>query len=82
MQIFENKLKLCEQNLKCFVNEDYLRRKLRVEEIYEVKANYVKIRNKCDMYEYAEKSSKFSLNLEKNRFVQIRIPKLIIEENN
>ena len=55
--------------MKCFENEDYLRCKVRLEEIYEIKANGVKIRNKCDWYEYGEKSSKFFLNLEKNSFV-------------
>ena len=36
--------------------------------------------SKCDWYEYGEKSSKFFLNLEKDRFVQSQILKLIIEE--
>ena len=57
-QILKNKLKLYEQNLKRFENEDYLRRKARIEEICKIKAN-VKIRSKCDWYEYGEKSSKF-----------------------
>ena len=42
LQILENKLKLYEQNLKCFENEDYLRCKLRLEEIYEISASDVK----------------------------------------
>ena len=67
-RILENKLKLHEQNLKCFENEDYLRCKLRLEEIYEKKANCDKTRSKCDLYEYGEKSSKFFLNLEKKSF--------------
>ena len=69
LQILQNKLKLYEHNLKCFENEDYLRCKVRLEEIYEIKANGVKIRKKCDWCEYGEKSSKFFLNLEKNSFV-------------
>ena len=36
--------------------------------------------SKCDWYEYGEKSSKFFLSLEKDRFVQSQILKLIIEE--
>ena len=48
LQILENKLKLSEQNLKRFENKDYLRCKLRLEEIYEIKANGVKTRSKCD----------------------------------
>ena len=73
LRILENKLKLHEQNLKCIENEDYLRCKLKLEEIYKIEANGVKIRSKCDWYEYGEKSSKFFLNLEKNRFVQFRV---------
>ena len=79
-RVLENKLKLHEQNLKCFENEDYLRCKLRLEEIYKTKANGVKIRSICNWYENGEKSSKFFLNLEKNCFVQNQIRKLIIEE--
>ena len=78
-RILGNKLRLYEQNLKYFENEDYLRCKLRLEEIYETKSNGVKIRSKCNWYEYGEKSSKFFLNLEKNRFFQSH-HKLIIEE--
>ena len=59
------------------VIEDYLRLfKLRLEEIYGIKVNGVKIRSKCDWYKYGEKTSKFFL---KNRFVQSQIRKLIIE---
>ena len=36
--------------------------------------------SKCDWYEYGEKSFKFFLNLEKDRFVQSQILKLKIEE--
>ena len=46
LQILQNKSKLYEHNLKCFENEDYLRCKVRLEEIYEIKTNGVKIRNK------------------------------------
>ena len=55
-RVLENKLKLHEQNLKCFENEDYSRCKLRLEEMYEIKANCVKIRSRCAWYEYGEKS--------------------------
>ena len=68
--------------MKYFENEDYLRCKLRFEEIYEIKANDVKMRSKCDWYEYWEKSSRFFLNLEQNRFVQCQIHKVIIEGKN
>ena len=80
LQILESKLKFYKQNLKCFENEDYLRCKLRLEELYE--KNGIKIRSKCNWYEYSEKSSKFFLNLEKNCFVLSQIRKLIIEKMN
>ena len=41
LRILENKLKLYKQNSKCFENEDYLRYKLRFEEIYKTKENGV-----------------------------------------
>ena len=59
LQILESKLKLHEQILKCLENEDHLRYKLKLKEIYEIKANGIKVRNKCDWYEYGEKSSNF-----------------------
>ena len=79
-RILENKLKLHQQNLKCFENEDYLRCKLSLEELYEIKVNGVKVRSKRDWYEYGKNFSKFFLNLERNCFVQNQIHKLIIEE--
>ena len=48
LHILENKSKLYEKNLKCF--EDYFRFRLRLEEIYEIKSNGVKIWSKCDEY--------------------------------
>ena len=41
LHVLENKSKLYEKNLKCF--EDYFRFRLRLEEIYEIKSNGVKI---------------------------------------
>ena len=69
-------LNFYEQNLKCAENEDYLRCKLRLEEIYKIKANGVKI-SKFDWCEYEENSSKFFLNLEKRCFIQSQIRKLV-----
>ena len=54
---FENKLQDLEQNLDCiffFYCSDY---KNKLEQIYEEKANDVKIRSKCEWYEFREKSS-------------------------
>ena len=63
-----------------FENEDYLRCKLRLEEIYEIKANGVKIRSKCDCMSMEKSLVSSFINLEKNYFVQSQIRKLIIEE--
>ena len=59
LQILENKLKLSEQNLKRFENKDYLRCKLRLEEIYEIKANDVKIRSNSIVASIEKRLSKF-----------------------
>ena len=59
LQILENKLKLSEQNLKRFENKDYLRCKLRLEEIYEIKANDVKIRSNSIVASIVKRLSKF-----------------------
>ena len=40
--------------------------KLRLEKIYEIKANGVKITSKCDWYKYGEKTYRFFLNLLKS----------------
>ena len=64
----------------CFENEDYLRCKLRLEEIYDTKANGVKIWSKCNWYEYGETFSMFFSNLEKNCFIQSQICKFTTEE--
>ena len=40
----------------------------------------IRIRSKCDWYEHSEKSSKFFLNLEKQRGTQNTIKKLIVSD--
>ena len=54
-----------EQIPDCIFDLNYLDNKNKLEQIYEEKANGVKIRSKCEWYEFGEKSSKFFLNLEK-----------------
>ena len=44
---------------------DYEIFKDKLNEIYSDISNVIKIRSKCNWYEYGEKSSKFFLNLEK-----------------
>ena len=71
----ENKLKELEQNPDCIFDRNYLSYKNRREEIYEEKANGVKIRSKCEWYERGEKSSNFFLSPEKQHALlnQVRI---------
>ena len=49
--------------------EEYNNYKNELDAIYNNIATGVKIRNKCNWYELGEKSSKFFLNLEKQRAV-------------
>ena len=65
--IHKSKLKLHEQNLKCFENEDYLRCKLRLKKICELGRNYV------NWYECGENYSKFFLNVEKIALFCVKI---------
>ena len=62
--------------------ESYHNIKNKIEEIYEKKAEGVRIRRKCLWYEEGEKSSKFFLNLVlnlgKRRGIQGQIRKLIV----
>ena len=62
---FENKLKELEQKTDCIFDRKYLDCKNKLEQIYEEKANGIKIRSKCEWYKFGEKSSKFFLTLEK-----------------
>ena len=48
--------------------------------IYDQIAEVIRIRSKYDWYEHGEKSTKYFLNLEKNRGNQNQIRKLIIDE--
>ena len=48
--------------------------------IYDQIAEGIRIRSKYDWYEHGEKSTKYFLNLEKNRGNQNQIRKLIIDE--
>ena len=55
--ILENKLKQLEANANFQFDDHYLECKNNLEQIYQEKANGVKIRSKCDWYEFGEKSS-------------------------
>ena len=50
----ENKLKELEQNPDCIFDHNYLDYKSKLDQIYEEKANGVKIRSKCEWYKFGE----------------------------
>ena len=52
----------------------------KIEEIYEKKAEGVRIRSKCLWYEEGEKLSKFFLNLEKRGGTQRQIRKFTVSD--
>ena len=77
----EGKLKELEQNLNCDENlEQYGIYKNELNDIYNDISNGIKIRSKCDWYEFGEKSKKFFLNLDVNRATQSVVRKVISNE--
>ena len=62
-------------------NINYLECKHKLDDIYENIANGIKIRSKCNWYEYGEKSSKFFLNLEKSHSVKSQVRSIISDDN-
>ena len=72
---------MLENNLESSENlRKYESLKSDLELIYDHFAEGVRLRSKCDWYEQGEKSTKFFLNLEKQRGNQNRIRKLIVNE--
>ena len=77
----EGKLKELEQNLNCDENlEQYGIYKNELNDIYNDISNGIKIRSKCDWYEFGETSNKFFLNLKANCATQSVIRKVISKE--
>ena len=74
----ETKIKKLEQNI---INEDkfneYKTAKDELENFYDNIATGVKIRSKCNWYQYGEKSTKYFLNLEKQKAVNGTVKKII-----
>ena len=72
----ETKIKNLKQNI---IDEDkfngYKTAKDELENLYDNIATGVKIRSKCDCYQYGEKSTKYSLNLEKQKAVNGTVKK-------
>ena len=77
----ENKLKVFEANSVLQCDNEYLDCKERLDNLYQEQINGIRIRSRCDWYEYGEKSSKFFLNLEKSRAVQGQIRYLLSGDN-
>ena len=78
----ENKLKKLENNTNYIENSEYIDCRNKLDKIYEQKINGIRIRSKCDWYEYGEKSSKFFLNLEKTRSTQSTIRNITKDKKN
>ena len=76
----QNKLKELEQHPDCIFDRNYLDYQNKLEQIYEEKANSLKIRSKCEWYEVGEKSSKFFLNLEKQHVLLNQVQTLLCGE--
>ena len=76
----EQKLNFFEANCQNFEeNYDYLECKNKLNDIYEKKANGIKIRSKCNWYEFGEKSSKFFLNLEKSHGLKSQVRSIFVD---
>ena len=58
-----NNLKVLEQNHDCIFGRNNIDYKNKHTQIYKEKANGVKIRTKCTLCKFEEKSSKFFVNL-------------------
>ena len=69
----ETKLKILESKVRYRDDPEYIHCKEELDKLYQGKINGAIIRSRCDWYEHGEKSSKFFLNLEKNRAVQNQI---------
>ena len=77
----ENQLKILE---KCLDKDDNLSKynaiKNELDAIYDHITEGIRIRSKCEWYEHSQKSTKFFLNLEKQRGAQNTIKKLIVDD--
>ena len=75
----ENKLKTFETRPDFVDNPEYIKTNEKLDKIYHEKTNGIRIRSKCNWYDYGEKSSNFFLNLEKSRVVQNQIRNILID---
>ena len=75
--LLQKKLKLLECTTNYLDDSEYISCKSKLHQFYEEKTNGIRIRNKCDWYEYGEKSTKFFLNLERIRAHQNKIRNIL-----
>ena len=75
----EDQTKLLEENLNDNL-EDYNKCKIDLDILYDNITAGIKIRSRCSWYEHGEKSSKFFLNLEKQRAVNGLLKKVIVND--
>ena len=76
----EAKLKKLESKIRDRDDSEYVHCKEELDKLYDGKINGAIIRSSCDWYEHGQKSSKFFLNLEKNRAVQNQIKTISCSE--
>ena len=76
----EDKIKLLEENLNDNNLEDYNKCKNALDILYDNITAGIKIRSRCSWYKHGEKSSKFFLNLEKQRAVNGLLKKVIVND--
>ena len=74
-------MKELEANINFNSDDHYLEFKNKLHQIYQEKANGIKVRSKCDRYVIGEKSSKFFLNLEKQHALQNQVRTLLFGQN-
>ena len=77
LKLYCSKKKLLDCTANYLDNSEYITSKSKLDQLYEEKANGIRIRSKCDWYEYGEKSTKFFLNLEKIRARENKIRKIL-----
>ena len=76
----ENEMKILEDNLNQSENLNrYNDAKFQLDNIYNKIAEGIKVRSKCNWYEFGEKFSKIFLNLEKKNAIQGTIRKLLVD---
>ena len=82
LSCLEVKLKKVEQNLgNDEAKEQYNAYRGEINEIYYEISNGIKVRSKCDWYEFGEKSNKFFLTLEKRQATQNIVRKVLSNEH-